>query len=79
VLGELKPGRRVQTNVEFYTALVLHGVGLDVPLFTPTFALARAGGWSAHFLEQAEENRLIRPRVAYRGALGRRWVALEDR
>ena len=38
LLEEYKPGRRLQTNVEFYTALLLHGLGLDVPLFTPTFA-----------------------------------------
>lgn len=75
VLAELKPGRRVQTNVEFYTALVLHGVGLDVPLFTPTFAIARVGGWTAHILEQNAENRLIRPRVRYAGERGRRWEA----
>ena len=68
VLHELKPGRRLETNVEFYTALLLHGVGLDVELFTPTFAVARAGGWTAHVLEQAAEDRLIRPSVAYVGA-----------
>ena len=39
LLEEYKPGRRLQTNVEFYTALLLHGLGFDVPLFTPTFAL----------------------------------------
>jgi citrate synthase len=79
VLGELKPGRRVQTNVEFYTALVLHGVDLQVPLFTPTFAIARVAGWTAHFLEQSAENRLIRPRVAYCGARDRHWIPIDER
>src|SRR5262249_14810877 len=48
LLEEYKPGRRLQTNVEFYTALLLHGLGLEVPLFTPTFAISRVSGWIAH-------------------------------
>ena len=79
VLEELKPGRNLKTNVEFYTALVLHGVGLEVNLFTPTFAIGRVGGWTAHVLEQVKENRLIRPDAAYVGAMGRAWVPLEKR
>lgn len=79
VLEELKPGRDLKTNVEFYTALVLHGVGLEPPLFTPTFAVGRVGGWTAHILEQIEEAKLIRPRAAYVGDLDRKWVPLEDR
>ncbi|NIM96178.1 MAG: citrate synthase/methylcitrate synthase [Anaerolineales bacterium] len=78
-LEELKPGRNLQTNVEFYTALVLHGVGLETELFTPTFAIARTGGWAANVLEQIEEARLIRPRVAYIGELDRKWVPIEER
>jgi len=73
VLHEVKPGRRLETNVEFYTALVLHGIGLDVELFTPTFAVARAGGWTAHVLEQAAEDRLIRPAVEYVGERNRHY------
>ena len=79
LLDERKPERALRTNVEFYTALVLHGVGLETPLFTPTFAIARVGGWTAHVLEQAAENRLIRPRVAYRGPEDRRWVPTDAR
>jgi citrate synthase len=48
LLEEYKPGRGLQTNVEFYTALLLHGLGLEVPLFTPTFAISRVSGWIAH-------------------------------
>ncbi|HEY6830165.1 MAG TPA: citrate synthase/methylcitrate synthase [Gemmatimonadaceae bacterium] len=73
LLEEYKPGRRLQTNVEFYTALLLHGLGLDVPLFTPTFAISRVSGWIAHALEQREANRLIRPRSEYIGPRDRRW------
>jgi citrate synthase len=79
VLEELKPGRKLQTNVEFYTALVLHGVGLSTDLFTPTFGISRAGGWSAHILEQMDEAILIRPRAAFSGEIGRKWVPLSGR
>lgn len=72
-LHELKPGRKLETNVEFYTALVLHGIGLDAELFAPTFAIARAGGWTAHVLEQMAEDHLIRPDVAYIGARDLHW------
>ena len=73
VLRETKPGRRLDTNVEFYTALLLHAVGLPVELFTPTFALARSGGWTAHVLEQMAANRLIRPAARYVGGRDGRW------
>jgi citrate synthase len=73
LLEEYKPGRRLQTNVEFYTALLLHGLGLDVPLFTPTFAISRVSGWIAHALEQRAANRLIRPASQYVGPRDRRW------
>jgi citrate synthase len=67
-----KPGRRLQTNVEFYTALLLHGIGFEVPLFTPTFAISRTAGWLAHCFEQRKANRLIRPQSEY---VGRRVVS----
>jgi len=73
ILEEMKPGRRLQTNVEFYTALLLHGLGLPVDLFTPTFAVSRVAGWIAHALEQRRTGRLIRPQSEYVGATGRRW------
>ena len=67
LLEEHKPGRRLQTNVEFYTALLLHGLGLEVPLFTPTFAIGRAVGWIAHCYEQRAAGRIIRPQSVYVG------------
>ena len=75
LLEEAKPGRRLQTNVEFYTALLLHGLGLEVPLFTPTFAISRAAGWIAHCFEQRRANRLIRPQSVYAGPRDLRWAA----
>ena len=69
LLEEYKPGRRLQTNVEFYTALLLHGLGFGVELFTPTFAISRVSGWIAHASEQRRANRIIRPQSEY--TLGR--------
>jgi citrate synthase len=79
LLEEYKPGRKLQTNVEFYTALVLHGVGLETELFTPTFAISRVGGWTAHVLEHQENGRLIRPLSQYLGEHDRKWQTLEER
>ncbi len=67
LLAEEKPGRVIKTNVEYYAAAVLQGVGLAPNLFPATFALARHAGWTAHCLEQAAANRLIRPDVRYVG------------
>ena len=75
LLEEYKPGRRLQTNVEFYTALLLHGLGLETPLFTPTFAISRVAGWIAHCMEQKKNGRLIRPQSIYVGPRGLKWDA----
>jgi len=55
------------TNVEFWAAVTLEAAGLPRELFTPTFAIARLAGWTAHVLEQVRDNRLIRPAAAYVG------------
>jgi citrate synthase len=68
VLEEKYPDRPLKTNVEFYAAAVLQGVGLTPDLFPATFALARHAGWTAHVIEQASANRLIRPDARYIGA-----------
>jgi len=67
LLEDHKPGRRLQTNVEFYTALLLHGLGLAPAFFTPVFAIGRAAGWTAHCFEQRAMGRLIRPQSVYVG------------
>ncbi len=71
VLAELKPGRSLKTNVEYYAAAVLEGVGLTPDLFPATFALARHAGWTAHAIEQAGVDKLIRPDQRYTGPLDR--------
>lgn len=73
LLAQKKPGRRLATNVEFYTALLLHGLGIPTELFTPVFAMGRVLGWTAHSLEQLRDGRLIRPRSQYVGPVGRRF------
>lgn len=75
LLERVKPGRNLQTNVEYYTALLLHGLGLSNDLFTPTFAVGRAPGWIAHCLEQQENGRLIRPSSEYTGERREAWVS----
>ena len=67
VLDELKPGRRLYTNVEFYAGIVMDRCGIPRELFTPTFAASRVIGWCTHVLEQAADNRLIRPSAQYVG------------
>ena len=67
VLAEKYPDRPLMTNVEYYAAPVLMGVGLTPDLFPATFALARHAGWTAHAIEQGANNRLIRPDVRYIG------------
>jgi citrate synthase len=79
LLEKHKPGRKLQTNVEFYTALLLHGLELAADLFTPTFAIARVAGWIAHCFEQQRQNRLIRPDSEYVGVKNRRWVPIKER
>jgi citrate synthase len=79
LLADHKPDRRLETNVEFYTAVLLNGIGIPQELFAATFGVARVGGWTAHCLEQYADNRLVRPRARYVGETGRSWTPLEDR
>lgn len=67
LLEQYKPGRGLRTNVEFYAALVMRGAGLPDALFTPTFSVSRAIGWTAQMLEQIDGNRIFRPAATYVG------------
>jgi len=67
ILADLKPGRQLYTNVEFYAGVVMNTCGIPRTMFTPTFALGRMVGWCAHVMEQAANNRLIRPSARYVG------------
>ena len=67
VLADLKPGRRLYTNVEFYAGVVMQSCGITEDMFTPTFAASRTIGWATHVVEQAADNRLIVRRPATSG------------
>ena len=71
--------RNLYANVDYYSAIVLYMVGLPMDQFTCAFAISRVAGWTAHVIEQALDNRLIRPKANYVGDLDREWVALEAR
>jgi len=79
LLAEYNPDRRLKTNVEFYTAVLLHGIGIPRKLFTATFAVSRVGGWMAHALEQKRKGRLVRPVSRYDGDTDRTWRPAADR
>ena len=70
VLDEVKPGRNLRTNVEFFTALVLQALGLEPRSFVAIFACGRVAGWCAHVIEQHGEDHLIRPQSDYVGPRG---------
>jgi len=79
ILLEQHPDRPQATNVEFYSAGVLQALGLPKDMFPSTFAVGRVAGWSAHVLEQASHNRLIRPQSEYVGPEPRTPVPLGQR
>ncbi len=63
----VKMDRKLNANVDFYSASTYHTLGIDIDLFTPVFAVSRISGWTAHIMEQLNDNRLIRPRADYQG------------
>jgi citrate synthase len=67
LLAARYPGRNLKANVEFYTAVLLETLGLPREIFAATFAAGRIAGWAAHYIEQREEDRLIRPQSEYIG------------
>ncbi len=72
--------KKLNANVDFYSASTYHTLGIDVDLFTPVFAVSRVSGWTAHVIEQLDDNRLIRPRADYVGpAYPQHWVPLNQR
>ena len=79
VLAELKPGRDLYANVELYAALILHAVGVPSELFTPIFAIGRTSGWTAHMIDQLEDQRLIRPSSVYIGPRDLKFVPMAQR
>ena len=76
----LKAEKKLNANVDFYSASTYHTLGIDVDLFTPVFAVSRISGWAAHVIEQLDDNRLIRPRADYIGpTYPQHYVPIEKR
>jgi citrate synthase len=76
----VKAEKKLNANVDFYSASTYHTLGIDEDLFTPVFAVSRVSGWTAHVIEQLDDNRLIRPRADYLGPdYPNRYVAIEKR
>jgi citrate synthase len=67
LLAELKPGRELRANVEFYAGVVMELCGIPRSMFTPTFASSRVIGWCANILEQVADGKIIRPSARYVG------------
>src|ERR1043166_7860719 len=76
----VKSEKKLNANVDFYSASTYHVLGIDIDLFTPIFAVSRISGWTAHIIEQLDNNRLIRPRADYLGPVyPQHWVPVEKR
>jgi citrate synthase len=76
----VKAEKKLNPNVDFYSASTYHALGIAIDLFTPIFAVSRISGWTAHVLEQYANNRLIRPRAEYIGPeYPQRYVPVEQR
>jgi len=76
----IKEQKKLNANVDFYSASTYYSLGIPIDLFTPIFAVSRMSGWTAHVLEQYRNNRLIRPRADYTGKpVGQSWVPIAQR
>src|SRR5438093_3053548 len=76
----VKSEKKLNANVDFYSATTYHVIGMPIDLFTPFFAVSRMSGWTAHILEQYSNNRLIRPRAEYIGPTpDLKWVPMSQR
>lgn len=76
----VKSEKKLNANVDFYSASTYYSLGIPVDLFTPIFAVSRMSGWTAHILEQYRNNRLIRPRADYTGKPdGQPWIPIDQR
>lgn len=74
-----KGAQGIFPNVDLYSGIVYHQMGIATDLFTPIFAIARVAGWTAHILEYWQENRLFRPNSIYEGASPRGYVPISQR
>ncbi|MGD8747378.1 MAG: citrate synthase [Balneolaceae bacterium] len=79
ILNTMKDEKNIDPNVDFFSATVYYSMGIQPDLYTCIFAMSRVSGWTGHYIEQAENNRLIRPRALYVGEKNLDWVPAESR
>ncbi|MBN2733141.1 MAG: citrate synthase [Balneolaceae bacterium] len=79
ILETMKSEKDIDPNVDFFSATVYYSMGIKPDLYTCIFAASRVSGWTGHYIEQAENNRLVRPRALYTGEKNLDWVPVEDR
>lgn len=79
MLNTMKEEKNIDPNVDFFSATVYYSMGINPDLYTAIFAMSRVSGWTGHFMEQAANNRLIRPRALYVGEKSLPWVPVEKR
>jgi citrate synthase len=79
MLNTMKEEKNIDPNVDFFSATVYYSMGIKPDLYTCIFAMSRISGWTGHYIEQAANNRLIRPRALYVAEKNKEWVPIEDR
>jgi len=79
ILKTMKDEKDIDPNVDFFSATVYYSMGIKPDLYTCIFAMSRVSGWTGHYIEQAENNRLVRPRALYVGDKNKEWVSVENR
>lgn len=79
ILKTMKEEKDIDPNVDFFSATVYYSIGIQPDLYTCIFAMSRVSGWTAHYLEQTANNRLVRPRALYTGEKNRDWTPIESR
>ena len=79
ILKTMKDEKNIDPNVDFFSATVYYSMGIKPDLYTCIFAMSRVSGWTGHYIEQAENNRLVRPRALYVGEKNKEWVPVEQR
>jgi citrate synthase len=79
MLNTMKNEKNIDPNVDFFSATVYYSMGIQPDLYTCIFTMSRISGWTGHYMEQANNNRLVRPRALYVGAKNLDWIPVEDR
>ncbi|HMB98073.1 MAG TPA: DNA repair protein RecO C-terminal domain-containing protein, partial [Balneolaceae bacterium] len=79
ILKTMKEEKDIDPNVDFFSATVYYSLGIKPDLFTCIFAMSRVSGWTAHYIEQDNNNRLVRPRALYIGEKNLDWTPVEER